>query len=158
MSRYPLGVIEPAIRLVGHPRFLPFWKLDAAWVLRAGEDQTRSYRHFPTGGSLLFPAFWRPRFSYHADLTWRFLMLGAPVPCGPPKDPFLGGIRSPEVIPEMARLALLSYLDRISDVGGVELDLTVRALHYVGVPFWRDLEGWTDGVFGLRFPPSLAPG
>jgi hypothetical protein len=94
-------------------------------------------------------------FSYHSDLTLRLLTLQQQPLCVAGEDPMPGGVRSPEVIPPMARLLVLSYLDRIADVEGVDLEMSVQTLEYVGYPFWKDPEGWTDGICGLKFPPSL---
>jgi hypothetical protein len=158
MRHYPVGVVEPALRMAGRPRLLPFWKMNATWAIRIEESRARYYDSFPDRGSLLFPAFWSPRLAYHGDLTWRFLTQSRPLEMTPPEGPFLGGVRSPGVIPEMGRLAVLSYLDRIADVGNVVLELTVQGIEYVGIPFWRDGDGWVDGIFGLRFPGSLSAG
>lgn len=155
---YPLRYLVPAFESAGQRRFLPFWKFSGSWDIRAQPAKKRLYARFPPRGDLFFPAFWRPALSYSADLTWRLFALPQRPSLRPGEDSVPGGVRSPEVIPEMARLSLLSYLDRIADVEGVELDVSESSLEYIGYPFWGDCGGWTDGLLGVRFPPTLFAG
>lgn len=155
---FPLMYFHPVSGGTGKPKFLPFWKLEASWEIRCEPVKARAYSRFPARGTLVFPAFWRPSPTYSADLTWRLFGLAQLPPLGPGEEPLPGGVRSPEVIPEMARLSLLSYMDRLADVDGVDLRIAVGSLEYVGYPFWGDPEGWMDGILGVRFPSALFPG
>ena len=62
------------------------------------------------------------------------------------------GIRDPSVIPEMARLTWLAYLDRFSDVTGVSADFEAQRPVYAAVPFFKDGDSFVDGLCGVRLP------
>lgn len=155
MAAYPLRFIRPALRGTEPVRYLPFWKLEAEWVIRADAGRSRQYLRIPSEGPLYFPAFWHPRFGYSGDITWAYLTFPGVPDFEGEGDSLRGGVRSPQILPDMGRLFILSCMDRIADISGVEVDLRPRSLEYVGVPFIRNGDGWIDGLCGLRFPPTL---
>ena len=158
LERYPLLFACPEGLLAQRGQNLPFWRIRAAWTVAAEPKKARLYGGLGTSGDLFFPAFWRPRMTYFEDLTWRYLRLPKALPCERGDGPLRGGVRPPGVVREMGRLSVLSYMDRVADIDGVELRFEVLSQEFVGIPFLRTESGWTDAVCGLRFPPSLFPG
>jgi hypothetical protein len=64
-------------------------------------------------------------------------------------------MRDPSILPEMAALTWLAYLDRRADVTGVSAVFHPESLLYVGVPFFRTGASLVDGLCGVRLPASL---
>ncbi len=152
---YAFRYVEPVLDLKGPVAYAPFWRCTGKLKLKADEPKKlRSYRTMKPLGALFFPAFWNIRLSYFDNLTLRYALLEAgTIRFGDSLDaPLLDGIRDPAVVSEMARLTWLAYLDRRSDVTGVDAGFDLQSLAYCAVPFYREGDSYVDGVCGVRLP------
>ncbi len=152
---YAFRYVKPVLDLHGPLVYAPFWRCTGKLKLKA--DDPRKMKHYSTLkplGALYFPAFWNIRLSYFENLTLRYaLMESGSIGFGEAIDaPLLDGIRDPAVIPEMARLTWLGYLDRRSDVTGVDAGFEAQSLAYCAIPFYREGDSYVDGVCGVRLP------
>lgn len=157
LEPFPLRFVRPPPGSGDGFSHLPFWRIRAVWSVLAEPKRARLYAGLGNAGDLFFPAFWRPRMTYFDDVTWRYFRLQEPLPAERGEGRLRGGVRPPAVVREMGRLAVLSYMDRIADIEGVEVRFEVVSQDFVGIPFLRVGAGWTDAVCGLKFPPSLFP-
>lgn len=150
---YPFRYLRAA--QPGRPElYAPFWRLEGTASLRSEDPgKALAYRNMRPLGPLFFPAFWTLKAMHHENLTQRYaLMESPPGPDPEASGPVLPGVVDPAHLPAMARLTWLAYLDRVSDVTGVDVVYLPRAISYAAVPFFRAGGGWQDGLLGLPFP------
>jgi hypothetical protein len=97
------------------------------------------------------------RLAYFDNLTLRYAQMdaGTFVFDDAADSRLMDGIRDPLVIPEMARLTWLAYLDRYSDVTGVTADFEAQRPVYTAVPFFKDGDSFVDGLCGVRLPSGF---
>ena len=152
---YDFQYLKAEISMPGELRYLPFWRVKGALELSGPPAKLSRYRSFPRADELYFPAFWRPRLNYFDDITWQYTRLKKPPETEWRIDPVGGGVRDPKNLPEIARLTLLGYLDRIEDVRGIEARFEIEGLVYVGVPFYKAEGTWADAICGIKVPASV---
>ena len=156
---YPLVYVRPSPSFSGQPVYAPFWRLTGRVSLTVESDPKRSvYHRLKPLGPLYFPAFWSPQAAYHDNLTVRLALAQDRIELERRSDPLLDGIRDPSVLSAMARLTWLGYLDRFSDVTGVELDYQAESVTYCAMPYFRQGGFFFDGVLGVQVPPKLFAG
>jgi hypothetical protein len=155
---YPLLYAEAKAEFPGRRVYVPFWLLDgeASWE-SLDPRKARVFANARRLGALAFPAFWSPRAAYHDNLTLRYALEPEPFRFEPCDAPVLDGVRAPEVLPELARLTWLGYLDRLADVTGLELRFRPSGLRYVAVPFFEADDKLLDGILGIVFPLAMFP-
>ena len=155
-AEYPLVYAAARSAFPGRKVYVPFWLLEgeASWVCEDSR-KARAYASARRLGALAIPAFWSPLAVYHDNLTLRYAMDPESLTFEDRDDPVLDGVRSPEILPELARLTWLAYLDRIADVTGLELQFRASSLKYAAVPFFEDGEKMLDGILGVSFPSSM---
>lgn len=153
---YPLVYAAPRSEIQGRRFYVPFWLVEGDAVWRCDDPvKDRAYARARRLGALAIPAFWSPLASYHDNLTLRYAMEAEPLRFEERKDPVLDGVRSPEILPELARLTWLGYLDRFADVTGVEVEFRTGAVHYAALPFFDTGEKALDGILGIAFPSAM---
>lgn len=156
---YRLLHVRPGPSFTGQPICAPFWRLTGRVTLTVEDDPKRSaYQRLKPLGPLFFPAFWNPKAAYFDNLTVRFALNPEKIELENRSEPLLDGIRDPRVLPEMARLTWLAYLDRFSDVTGVELVFEPEDVAYCAVPFFQQGNFYFDGVLGVQLPPGFFAG
>jgi len=156
---YRLLYVRPSPAFKGTAIFAPFWRIVGRATLTVEADKKRSaYQHVRPLGPLFFAAFWNPKAVYYDNLTLRFAQCPEKIEFDKRSDPVLAGIRDPKVLPEMARLTWLAYLDRFSDVTGVDLQFQPERLDYCAVPFFKQGSFYSDGVLGIQLPPGFFAG
>lgn len=155
---YALKYLKPVIEGKGAVLYAPFWRCTGKLKLKAVDTRKlKPYAKVKPLGALYFPAFWNLRMSYFDNLTLRYSQLeaGAQVLEDRKDGALVDGIRDPGVIPDMARLTWLAYLDRYSDVTGVTAAFELRSLIYTAVPFYRKGESFVDGLCGVKLPAGF---
>ncbi len=155
---YAFRYVKPVLDLKGPVVYAPFWRCTGKLRLKADDPRKiRPYATLKPLGALYFPAFWSMRLSYFENLTIRYALLApGTLGFGDALDaPLLDGIRDPSVVTEMARLTWLAYLDRRSDVTGVDAGFEPQSLAYCAVPFYREGDSYVDGVCGVRLPGAF---
>jgi hypothetical protein len=155
---YDLEYLAPLIPANAERIYVPFWKVEGYYSIAADSKRQRQYGHMKVLGPLFYPAFWMPRFQYFDDFTQRYALLDAPLEVEKRRDPVPGGVRNPEILPEMARLTVLAHLDRAVDVTGVDVSYEVLRISLAGVPFLRQADSWLDGICGIKVPLHLFSG
>jgi hypothetical protein len=155
---YALRFLKPVLDRKSPLLYAPFWRCTGKLKLRA-EDPRRlkPYAKVKPLGPLYFPAFWNMRLAYFDNLTLRYAQMdaGTFVFDDAADSRLMDGIRDPLVIPEMARLTWLAYLDRYSDVTGVTADFEAQRPVYTAVPFFKDGDSFVDGLCGVRLPSGF---
>jgi len=158
-ERYPLVFLKARMKASGQKLYAPFWRVKGRFKISSlDKKQSRAYAHAAPLGDLFYPAFWSPKASYFQNLTLEYSAGGKQLEEEEGgSEPFVDGIRGPGPLGEVGRLNWLAYLDRKADITGVESSFEVESLAYVGIPFFRRKEGWTDGISGAGLPIGYLP-
>lgn len=139
--------------------YAPFWRLAGRVTLLVDDEKKRRiYQNVKPLGPLLFPAFWSPKAAYFDNLTLRYAGAQDRIELEESGEPVLDGVRDPRVLPEMARLTWLAYLDRFADVSGLDVEFQVESVTYAGVPFFPAQGGFRDGILGIQLPTGYFSG
>lgn len=152
---YPLRYAAPVLYRAAPDLFAPFWRVegDFSWSTRDTQKR-RVYGNQRPLGALFFPAFWSPKVAYCDNLTLRYAQEGVQMRLEVGSAQVLDGLRDPQVLGELARLAWLAYMDRVADVTGVEGRFEVREITYAALPFYKDTGRYLDGILGVPVPEA----
>lgn len=158
-EKYPVRYVQAHVKTASQRVYVPFWRVTGTFKASgANKKQSIGYGRIRSLGPLYFPAFWSPRLGYFDNLTLTYSKEEAKMAFEEGRDDaILDGIRDPAILAEMARLTWLGYLDRFSDVTGLEGRYEVKDILYAGVPFFPDGDHFLDGVSGVRIPKGFLP-
>jgi|GEM_PF-815229 len=152
-ERYPLIFLKARVKASGAKLYVPFWRVKGRFKISSlDKKQSRAYAHAVPLGDLFYRAFWSPKANYFQNLTLEYSMGGKLLEEEGGSEPFVDGIRDPSPLGEVGRLTWLAYLDRKSDITGVESSFEIQSVAYVGIPFFREREGWMEGISGAMLP------
>lgn len=159
-EKYRLVYLKAKIKASGDKLYAPFWGVKGKFTISSLDKKQRlAYKNAAPLRDLFFPAFWSPRSSYFQNATWEYSTSGKKLEeeeeVG--SEPIVSGIRDPRLLGEVGRLTWLAYLDRKSDITGVESSFVIESVVYVGLPFFRNSEGWIDGISGAGLPAGYLP-